>query len=86
MHVVVDHARQQPQAGGVEHLFTRVNRQVTADLGDALATDAQIGLPAPAFIDELRVAQQPAGHAWFLQVGGVAGAAPGPTVYSGRSP
>src|SRR5690606_19119983 len=61
MHLVVDHARQQAPAGGIDHGLARARRQA-ADGVDAAVADAQVAVELAAFIDQARVEDEGVGH------------------------
>ena len=55
MHLVVDHARQQPLAAGIDHGVTFARRKVGGDFFNAALVDAQIRVPAAPFADQFGV-------------------------------
>ena len=83
MHLVVDHARQQPAAGGVDHVFAVARRQAAADLGDATAADAQVAIELAAFVDQAGVDDQGFGHSMSSSRGGEGGTGSCPPGCSG---
>ena len=62
MHLVVDHAGQQPAPGGVHHLLAVARRQPVADLRNAAVLDAQVAVEGAAFVDHPGVGDEGGGH------------------------
>lgn len=58
VHLVVDHARQQVLAGGVEHGLAGEVGEAAGDGVDAPVADAQVGLEHTTFVDQPGVADQ----------------------------
>lgn len=62
MHLVIDHAGQQPSSGGIDFLVG-AGGDAWRDLVDAAMTDQQIALEHSAFIDQAGVADEQGVHA-----------------------
>jgi hypothetical protein len=73
VHLVVDHAREQPQATGVDHLFAGSGVQIAGDGFNATLLYAKIGMETSAFIDQFGVLDQPISGHGFLQGDGNGG-------------
>ena len=54
-HLVVDHARQQVLATGVQHGFTCCGRQTRADFHDPALADTQVAFADAALVNEPRL-------------------------------
>lgn len=61
MHLVVDHAGQQPLPGGVDFLVG-TSHDARRDLVDAAMTNQQVALEDAAFVDQAGVANEQRGH------------------------
>ena len=59
VHLVVDHAGQQPQARGIDHLFAVLRDQFPGNRGDAAVADAYIRVQPLVLVDQLGVTDQP---------------------------
>ena len=55
VHLVVDHARQQAAAGGIDDILADARVEPAADLLDAAIDDAQVALELAALVDEAGV-------------------------------
>ncbi len=62
MHLVIDHARQQPLAIGVDLHTGIFTVDAACDLDDATMADQQIAVELASFIDQSGVANQHAAH------------------------
>src|SRR5690606_18933833 len=62
VHLVIDHAGQQPAPGGIHHFFAVARRQPGADLRDAAVLDAQVAVEGAAFIDHAGIGDERGGH------------------------
>ncbi len=62
VHLVVDHARQQPAAVGIEHALAAARGEILPDAMDAAVADADVARFATAFVDDLGVDDEPVSH------------------------
>ena len=62
VHLVIDHAREQPAPGRVHHLLAVARRQPVADLRDAAVLDAQVAVEGAAFVDHAGIGDEGGGH------------------------
>lgn len=67
VHLVVDHAGEQPQAAGVDHFFAGARVKIAGDGFDAALFYAYVRVETAAFVDQFGMLDQPfSGHGVLL--------------------